>query len=99
MINLKRSIFALSVLIALLVGFTACDAKPRKYIKTERGLIRSAAAYCELGMLLNNDRINILDESSTPITCSGYIYLTKEEIKAAMIEIGGIKCEDSNETK
>lgn len=37
------------------------------------------AGYCELGMLTNNDRDNILDENSKPITCDGYIMLTDAE--------------------
>lgn len=57
-----------------------CEDNKRKYIETDRGFISYSRAYCDLGMLLNNDGKNIMDEKLKPITCSGYVYLTKEEI-------------------
>jgi len=71
----------LLTVIVVLIMLTGCDRKPRKYtfVKTERGLIRFGIGYCNLGMLLNDEMINILDENSKPITCSGYIKLTQKE--------------------
>jgi len=38
--------------------------------------------YCELGMLVNNDIQNILNENNEPITCTGYIKLTEDQVIA-----------------
>ena len=74
---MKRLI--LSVFLCLI--FQGCDKPPKKhkYIETERGLVNYFGYYCELGMLLNNDRDNVMNENNKPITCSGYIELTKAE--------------------
>lgn len=58
-----------------------CKEAKNTYIKTDRGLVPYSYGYCELGMLLNNDMINILDEDSNPMTCNGYVNLTREEHK------------------
>lgn len=70
-----------TILIVFLVALTGCKKKIRKYtyVETDRGLISVHAAYCDLGMLLNHDRHNILDENSKPMTCKGYIDLTPDE--------------------
>ena len=67
-----------------MISITGCDRSPnkRQYIKTERGLIIYARGYCELGLLISNESINILDENGNPITCSGYISLTDKEAKS-----------------
>lgn len=72
----------MKVLVILLVMFSVgCEHKQRtsKYIITERGLLSYGSGYCFLGMLTNNDGDNILNEDSNPITCSGYVRLTKKE--------------------
>lgn len=56
------------------------------YIKTERGLVPYSRGYCILGMLTNNNSLNILDENSNPITCSGYISLTMKQKNKWMID-------------
>jgi hypothetical protein len=78
---MKNSKLLIVLLSVLLVSLSGCESEPRKitYIKTERGLMHYSAGYCELGMLTNNDRYNILDENSKPITCDGYIELTDAE--------------------
>ena len=67
---------------ALLIA--GCDTPPPKYqyIETPRGLISYNKGYCELGMLISKDGVNIRDENNAPITCKGYIYLTREQVKA-----------------
>ncbi len=70
------------ILVILMALFLfGCDREPRKitYIETERGIVSYGSGNCELGLLLNNQMQNILDENSNPITCSGYIKLTWEE--------------------
>jgi hypothetical protein len=67
------------LLIITLLFLAGCEPTKSTYIKTERGLISFDHGYCVLGMLVNNDRDNILDEQSKPITCSGYIKLTPAE--------------------
>jgi len=70
------------LLISLLLFVTACgDGVERKYnyIVTERGIISYSHGYCELGLLLNNDRDNILDENNKPIKCSGMVKITITE--------------------
>jgi len=73
----------LSIIFTLFFFLVGCgDNKPskHKYIKTEKGLFSYAHGYCKLGMLVNNDHINIRDENDKPITCSGYIRLTPGEV-------------------
>jgi len=71
----------LLIAMLLLSTISGCEVGPHKhsYVATERGLISFDHAYCELGLLLNNDRYNILDEDSKPVTCTGYVTLTEEE--------------------
>ena len=49
------------------------------YIETDRGLTAARTMHCLLGLLVTSDGRNILDENNKPITCSGYIKLTKAE--------------------
>jgi hypothetical protein len=62
-----------------LVSLTGCNQNQTTYIKTERGLLSYTEGYCTLGMLTNNDRVNILNEDSKPIKCTGLIKLNKKE--------------------
>lgn len=81
--TLKRScVLAVALSAMLCAGCDDAPPKVRKYIETPRGLIKYSAAYCELGMLVNNDRVNIRDENDKPITCSGYIKLTDDQALA-----------------
>ena len=57
----------------------ACNEPTSTFIITDRGLLNYNSGYCILGMLTNNDRDNIYDENNKPITCDGYIKLTKKE--------------------
>lgn len=52
-----------------------------RYVKTDRGFIVWWKAQCELGMVLNSDGDNILDEDGRPIQCSGYVYLTDDQVR------------------
>lgn len=53
-----------------------------KYIKTPYGLISYSRGYCELGMLISNDGKNIRDKNDNPISCEGYVNLTRKQAKA-----------------
>ena len=68
-------------LICLSVILAGCEVEPRKYkyIETERGLLSFGKGYCHLGMLTNNQGGNIYNEENKPITCTGYVYLTRQE--------------------
>lgn len=63
-----------------LLSVTAClPPAQSRYIQTDRGLMPYSRGYCELGILVSNDMHNIYDENSKPISCSGYVMLTKHE--------------------
>ena len=57
----------------------AVTERKRTYIKTDRGLLDYRSGFCTLGMLTNNDGNNVYDENKNPITCDGYIKITKAE--------------------
>lgn len=80
-LNFKSAKMLAICLTVLLVA--GCDRPPRKsiYIETEKGLVSFSHGYCVLGMLVNNDRVNIRDENNKPITCVGRVRLTKEEAR------------------
>jgi hypothetical protein len=66
------------------VGFgfmNSISLGPHRYIDSDRGLIGTTAGRCTSRMLVSHDGVNILDENLRPITCNGYVELTKEEIK------------------
>lgn len=71
------------LLVLMLVLLGGCDMPSVKstYIKTEVGLIPYARAYCEGGLVFNNEMINLYNAAGEPITCTGYISLTQEEAK------------------
>ena len=68
-------------LFVAMAALCACKERGDKYVITDKGLVSYMRAYCELGMLMSSDMINIVDENSDPITCSGYVRLTKEAYK------------------
>lgn len=78
-LNFKSAKMLAICLTVLLVA--GCERKPRTttYIETEKGLVYWGHGYCVLGMLVNNDRVNIRDEDNKPITCTGKVDLTKAE--------------------
>lgn len=63
----------------LITGCHKSQPPKLKYIKTPQGVISYAYGYCQLGMLVTNDSVNIYDADNKPITCSGYVYLTREQ--------------------
>lgn len=70
--------------IAAILGHLLTSIPPREetkptYIETNRGLTAAGTMHCLLGLLVTSDGRNILDENSKPITCSGYVKLTKAE--------------------
>lgn len=67
------------IIILSLILFGCGEDRKYTYIETERGIVSYSVGYCTLGMLTNNDRDNIYDENNKPITCTGYIELTKKE--------------------
>lgn len=86
-LNLRKNYKLLALFLSVLL-VSACEDGElmTTYIKTDRGLMSFASGYCVLGMLTNNDRVNILDEDRIPITCAGYVNLTraqKNEYEAA----------------
>lgn len=80
----------LKTAVLLAVGWSlllvaGCGDRPPptyQYIETPRGVISYTRGYCELGVLITNDGVNIRDENNSPITCTGYIQLTKEQVKS-----------------
>lgn len=72
----KLSYTCLGIIFVLLC---ACGEVEWRYVKTKKGLVRAGEFYCVLGMLVNNERENVLDEDSRPITCDGYISLTHKK--------------------
>ncbi len=68
----------LIVAIAMMIYVAPKRTHISTYIETERGLVSFAIATCVLGMLTNADGVNILDENSKPITCTGYVKLTED---------------------
>ena len=69
------------LVIILIALVTACNngKSTYTYIETSRGIVISSGYYCDLGLLVSNDRRNVYDENGRTITCSGYIKLTKEQ--------------------
>ena len=57
----------------------AVTERKQVYIKTDRGLLNLNHGFCTLGMLTNNDGDNVYGGNKEPITCGGYIRLTKAE--------------------
>lgn len=68
--------FALLAAVLILYG---CEDVKSLYVITDNGLTVHWRASCISGMLVSSEGINVLDIHSTPITCSGYIKLTKDE--------------------
>jgi len=69
----------MAILIFITLFVSSCKEREHTYIKTDRGLMSYSRGYCTLGMLTNNDGLNILDENSNPIVCYGYITLTTKQ--------------------
>ena len=69
---------AAALTVVFVIGVNAYDFT-YKYPVTGRGLITPGIALCEVGLLLNREGDNILDEEGEPVTCSGYVRLTAAE--------------------
>ena len=84
-LNLRKNTKLQAIFLSALLVSACGEERTSRYIETERGLMGFGGGWCTLGMLTNNDRVNILDEEKMPITCDGYIDLTeaqKKEYKA-----------------
>ncbi len=60
-------------------GLTHLPDRTTRYYVTNQGLTVASSYYCSLGMLLNHDRDNVYGVDEKPITCTGYLDLTKTQ--------------------
>lgn len=59
--------------------YISCFEREGQYIKTDRGYLSFSYGYCHLGLLLNNNHENILDEERKPVSCYGYVTMLPSE--------------------
>lgn len=69
------------LLFIVLAVFGCVDRTPHvyTYVDTEYGLVSYQKGDCVVGMLVSNSGNNILNVDKRPITCLGYVKLTKTE--------------------
>lgn len=84
----------MKILLAVIaVSLFGCSDEDREYtyVVTDRGLL---GAYghgymCAVGMVVGTSgRLNVYDENNNPITCSGYIELTRKQAKDYRLNTG-----------